>query len=146
MDRDYTGKTTSQLFEEALNQIGASMLPDKGFCARLLAYTYVYGGECTVYHPQMNNEIMIAQEKFKIYGGEIPDRDGVLMIQAAIGELELYGLKTPWLQDIYSKYNLKPPNNVSTDSEIPDAYRRAGKDKRGTTVPEVRDELPGETV
>jgi hypothetical protein len=111
-----------------------------------MAYLYVYGGgnEAVVYNAHLKQDIEIVQEKFKLFGGEVPDRDGVLMIQTAIDELELTGLETPWLQDIYTKYNLKPPSDVSKSTEVPDAYRHFGVRRRGDPIPDVRKGLSEE--
>lgn len=98
----------AQQFEEAFNSIGASMM-SMNFAAKLLAYVYVMGGgnEAVVYHESLNAGIAIAAQKFHIKGGERPVAKSIPVIRAFINELERKGNKTPWLKDIYKRYNLK---------------------------------------
>lgn len=97
----------SQL-EEAFNGIGCSIM-SMNFASKLLAYVYVMGGgnEAIVYNEGLNAGIAIAQRKFNIIGGEVPDYRGIACIRAFINELERKGDKTPWLKEIYERYNLK---------------------------------------
>lgn len=98
----------AQQLEEAFNSIGTSMM-SMNFAAKLLAYVYVMGGgnEAVVCHEGLNAGIAIAQQKFNIKGGEIPMTKSIPVIRAFIMELEKLGDKTPWLQQIYSRYNIK---------------------------------------
>lgn len=98
----------AQQLEEAFNGIGSSMM-SLNFAAKLLAYVYVRGGgnEAVTMHEGLNAGIAIAQQKFNIKGGERPDYKGVACIRAFINELERKGDNTPWLKDIYQRYNLK---------------------------------------
>lgn len=98
----------AQQLEEAFNQVGASMM-SLNFAAKLLAYVYVMGGgnEAVCYNEGLNAGIAIAQQKFNIKGGERPDYKGIACIKAFIHELERKGDDTPWLKEIYSRYNLK---------------------------------------
>lgn len=125
--------------EEAFNQIGSSMM-EKHFAAKLLAFTYVFGGgnEAVTMHSGLNAGILIAQEKFKIKGGCIPDAEGVKLIQQYIKEAEAaetlaklnqsaykkqpkgleksfdYFLRQalPWLNEIYERYELNQQGRV----------------------------------
>ena len=94
--------------EQAFNSIGTSMM-SLNFASKLLAYVYVMGGgnEAVVYNEELNAGIAIAQRKFNIFGGEKPDYKGIVCIRAFINELERKGDKTPWLKQIYDRYNLK---------------------------------------
>lgn len=94
--------------EQAFNSIGTSMM-SLNFAAKLLAYVYVMGGgnEAVVNHEGLNAGIAIAQRKFNIFGGETPDYKVIVCIRAFINELERKGDKTPWLKQIYDRYNLK---------------------------------------
>ena len=109
--------------EEAFNIIGTSMMK-KDYAAKLLAYLYKYGGgnEAVVYHQRMNADIMIAQEKFNIKGGQVPDMEGVILLQKYIKELnaEKEDLSTPWLWEIYLRYDL---NTSSMKCECPEDVR-----------------------
>ena len=98
----------AQQLEEAFNQVGASMM-SLNFAAKLLAYVYVMGGgnEAVCYNEALNAGIAIAQQKFNIKGGETPMLKSIPVIKAFIKELECLGDDCPWLQQIYSRYNIK---------------------------------------
>ena len=121
-----TPTTLAAQLENAFNQIGTSMMTNE-FAAKLLAYVYVFGGgnEAVTLHKGLNAGIMIAQEKFNIKGGCIPNAEGVVLIQKYIKEAEQaeFRAKTsklnipftqkllhelPWLHDIYERYELYP--------------------------------------
>ena len=97
----------SQL-EAAFNSIGASMMSN-GFAAKLLAWLYVYGGgnEEVVYNRGLVAGIAIAQQKFNIKGGKIPKKISIPLIRTYVRQLERYGSKTRWLDEIYQRYNIK---------------------------------------
>lgn len=97
----------AQQLEEAFNSVGTSMM-SFNFAAKLLAYVYVMGGgnEAVIYNEGLNAGIAIAQQKFNIKGGEIPMAKSIPVIRAFIHELERLGDDTPWLQQIYSRYNI----------------------------------------
>lgn len=97
----------AQQLEEAFNQVGSSMMTN-GFAAKLLAYTYVMGGgnEAVVYNEAMNAGIAIASQKFCIKGGEIPKAHSIPIIKTYIRQLEERGDDTPWLNEIYDRYNI----------------------------------------
>lgn len=102
----------AQQLEEAFNSVGASMM-SMNFAAKLLAYVYVMGGgnEAVTMHEGLNAGIAIAQQKFNIKGGEIPMAKSIPVIRAFINELERLGDNTPWLQQIFFRYNIT--NNKS---------------------------------
>lgn len=102
----------AQQLEEAFQSVGVSMM-SMNFAAKLLAYVYVRGGgnEVVVYNEGMNTGIAIAQEKFHIKGGEIPQANSIPVIRAFIHELERKSDATPWLSEIYSRYNIKQTVN-----------------------------------
>lgn len=96
--------------EQAFNQVGASMMSDE-FAAKLLAYVYVCGGgnEMVVYHEGLNAGIAIAQQKFNIFGGEIP-KPYAMMIKWYVTELEIAedtGFKVDWIEEINKRYNVE---------------------------------------
>lgn len=97
----------AQQLEEAFNQVGGSMM-SMNFAAKLLAYVYVMGGgnEAVVYNETLNAGIAIASQKFNIKGGEIPEWKSIPVIHAFVNELERRGDDTPWLQEIFSRYNI----------------------------------------
>lgn len=96
----------SGMMEEAFNNIGLSMMSD-GFAAKLLAYVYVLGGgnEAVVYHTGLNAGIKIAQQKFNLYGGQVPNVKLLGLLQQRIKEIEA-NEKVEWLNEIYERYNL----------------------------------------
>lgn len=102
----------AQQLEEAFNSVEASMM-SMNFAAKLLAYVYVMGGgnEAVTMHEGLNAGIAIAQQKFNIKGGEIPMAKSIPVIRAFINELERLGDNTPWLQQIFFRYNIT--NNKS---------------------------------
>ena len=97
----------AQQLEEAFNSVGSSMM-SMNFAAKLLAYVYVMGGgnEAVVYNEALNAGIAIAAQKFNIKGGSIPMAKSIPVIRAFILELERKGEDTPWLSDIYNRYNI----------------------------------------
>lgn len=99
----------AQQLEEAFNQIGTSMMSDE-FAAKLLAFTYVLGGEVTVLHEGLNAGIAMASQKFNIKGGEIPHADKLPILNKYIKEMEEGYDKTPWLSEIYTRYNITSAN------------------------------------
>lgn len=103
---NFSGQLAADL-ENAFKQIGASMMRDD-FAAKLLAYVYVMGGgnEAVTVHEGLHSGIRIAQEKFNLKGGEVPDINGILLIQKYVYELEHKELHCPWLSEIEERYNL----------------------------------------
>lgn len=101
------GFQLAQQLEEAFNQVGTSMM-SMNFAAKLLAYVYVMGGgnEAVVYNEALNAGIAIASQKFRIKGGEVPEARSIPAIRAFIRELEREGDNTPWLQQIFTRYNI----------------------------------------
>jgi hypothetical protein len=91
--------------EQAFEQIGATMMSDD-FCAKLLAFTYVLGPEVCVLHKGLNAGIQIAQQKANLYGGHIPDMKLVKLIQHYSRDLEQTREETPWIREIYQRYEL----------------------------------------
>jgi len=66
--------------EQAFNQFGMSMMSDD-FASKLLATLYIFGGVNSIYtmNNRLVNGILIAQQKFNIKGGEIPNADGIIL-------------------------------------------------------------------
>lgn len=98
----------AQDLEQAFNRIGTSMM-SQSFAGKLLAYVYVMGGgnEAVVYNEALNAGIAIAAQKFGIKGGEKPDYISIPIVRAFVKELERTGDDTPWLSDIFSRYNIR---------------------------------------
>lgn len=115
---DFGGNLAAQL-EASFNQFGASMMRDD-FAAKLLAYVYVMGDEnkAVVLHQGLHAGIRIAQQKFNLYGGEVPSAVGVRLLQKYIPELERKGLHCPWLSEIEKRYNLNMGLQAPDYSEV----------------------------
>jgi hypothetical protein len=101
--------------EAAFNSIGVSMMSDD-FAAKLLAYVSVMGGgnEAVVTNKKLLAGIGIAQQKFNIKGGEVPDANGITLFQKYVAELETYikESKEPfaddfWLKEVFDRYDFK---------------------------------------
>jgi len=108
----------AQGLELAFNSIGTSMMKDD-FACKLLAFTYVVGGEVTVLHTGMNAGIAIASAKLNLRGGERPHPELMKQLQIRIKNLEIawYGFDSsptmedltkvlPWLQEIWDRYEI----------------------------------------
>lgn len=110
-------KLAGQL-EASFNQIGSSMMSDD-FAGKLLAYLLEYGGgnEAVTMHKGLNAGIAIAQQKFNIKGGEIPNIDGIRIFNKYLKELKKDGMATEWLWEIYLRYEL---NTSSLTSKCPE--------------------------
>ena len=83
--------------------------------ARVMAYVGLQGGdERTVMCPRLRTELEHLQYLYHIKGGEVPDKDFVLLIQKYTKELKDYtdthnGKWSPWLYElIEERYGFKP--------------------------------------
>jgi hypothetical protein len=110
-------------FEEAMNQIGFSTMDDES-AARLLAFLYLMGGgnEEVVYNKRLLSDIHIAQQKFNLYGGEVPNGKLLPLFNSTVRELEKAEQESrgksgkdflasmfstcKWLKSLYDKYGL----------------------------------------
>jgi hypothetical protein len=101
--------------EAAFNKAGISMMSED-FAAKLLAYVSILCGrnEVLVTNKKLLAGIGIAQQKFNIRGGEVPDTNGINLIQQYTAELETYFEKAKdpfaddfWLKEILERYDLK---------------------------------------
>jgi hypothetical protein len=92
--------------ESSFNSIGCSMM-SVATAAKLLAYVYYYGYETCIYNERLNVAIAIAQQKMNIKDGATPDVKNVRIIKALVHEIERMGEDTPFVQQIYLKYNIK---------------------------------------
>lgn len=98
----------------ACRQFGLEIVPmDVG--ARVMAFVGLQGGdERAVVCPRMRCELQHLQELYHIQGGEVPDKDFVLLIQEYTKELQEYtnthdGDWPKWLYDlIETRYGFKP--------------------------------------
>ncbi len=103
------------LLEGAFNQVGASMMNDN-FACKLLAWLHLMGGytELTVINPIVNAGILLAQKKLNIYGGVVPNKELLGLLQQRIKELENTKENTIWLNEIYERYPCLKPTTKSS--------------------------------
>lgn len=98
----------------ACRQMDMAIVPmDVG--ARVMACVGLQGGDERVsLSPRLKCELEHLQELYHIKGGEVPDKDFVLLIQEYTKELKYYtythnGKWSPWLYDlIETRYGFKP--------------------------------------
>ncbi len=101
----------AQDLEKAFQSIGSTMMSDD-FACKLLAYVYHMGGgnEAVVHHEGLNAGIAVAQQKLNLFGGEKPNTKMLPSLQSRIREIESLDDKTPWLHEIFDRYNLNKSN------------------------------------
>lgn len=102
--------------EASFNSIGESLMSED-FAAKLLAYVYVCGGanEDVTQNGNLVAGIAFAQQKFNLFGGEIPNWNGIVLSKQYCKELEDY-IATEgklydsfWIDEILERYNLANP-------------------------------------
>lgn len=98
----------------ACRQIGMAIVP-KDIGARVMAWVGLAGGDERIcYSPRLKCELEHLQELYHIQGGEVPDKDFVLLVQEYTKELTDYtdahnGEFPEWLNTlIQERYGFKP--------------------------------------
>ena len=78
-------------------------------CCRLLAIVHTIGGyyEIFTHHTKLLLDIKYAQRRLNIFGGEIPDKEGVLLLKQYINELESYYKDAPKKDDCEAVFSTK---------------------------------------
>lgn len=83
-------------------------------CCKLLAITSVYGGEkeAVTLNTRLHTDILYAQKRLNLFGGEIPDTELIPLLQRYIHELELYKTETEcakplWAIKLSEEYGVK---------------------------------------
>lgn len=133
MEHNGNNWTLAQQMEEAFNLVGSSMMSDE-FACKLLAFTGVLGGEITVLHTGLNAGIAIAAQKLRIKGGETPRADLLPMLQQYIKEMNSTYDQTPWIIEIYQRYEIEIPKNFKP-------VQNAQKVQENTEKPSVQGQL-----
>lgn len=98
--------------EEAFEKIGCEMYPmTDDDCSKLLAWLNEFGwlNEAVISNMVLNCRIIKAQNRFNLFGGEIPNGELILLLHQRINELKKTGLKTEWLKDMYIKFKIDFP-------------------------------------
>lgn len=100
-------------FLEACEMANISVLSDEN-CARLLAITYIYGGSMEAFtkNQKLVDEILYAQRKLNIMGGEAPNFNHIKLINKYIKELESFYQNTQYLKDSESPFATIHPDWV----------------------------------
>lgn len=125
------------LFQTAENA-GLKVISDE-HAAKLLAWTYAYGGgvENVVLDAKMVAHIKVAQKRFNIEGGEVPNPELFPLLQRYTKEAELVlrNAKTPppaWAYEIADYYNIKRSyifNHEQVSNRMVPGAATAGKEK-----------------
>lgn len=97
-------RTLKGQFSEALQAIGIAPM-SKTRAARLLAMLYVFGGshEDWKLNQTLGDDLKTAQNLLNIKGGELPDIEGITLLQAATDELLPEGYSGPWRAPKWAK-------------------------------------------
>lgn len=91
-------------------QCGLKIISDD-FCCKLLAWLYVYGGgrEETTQDGKMRDEIIYAQSRLNLYGGEAPDKELSGRLRQYIDECGpvSHPARPCWVDEIDKRYGIK---------------------------------------
>lgn len=95
-------------YEKLVNtaeQCGIKIVSDD-MCCKLLAWVYVKGAytELTIYNIKLRTDILTAQKRLNVFGGEIPDSDLCQKFRKYTKELEEN--KADWLDGFNKKYGI----------------------------------------
>lgn len=108
----------SDMLETAYNS-GLKVLSDE-YCCELLAVCYFVAPEEMVFDPIVRSDLMYAQKRLNLIGGEKPNAELIPMLQKKIAELEknndvalsVFGREKDelpgWAIEIAKKINFKP--------------------------------------
>nr|DAX59940.1 MAG TPA: EscU cleavage protein, flagella, Intein.2A [Caudoviricetes sp.] len=109
-------KTLYKSIVETAEQAGIKVLSDAR-CCQLLAWVLEIGGytEESTHNLKLNQDILMAQKRLNILGGETPNTEMVTILKKYHSELLNYlnkkTKKPQWLIDFENYYKLKPYNN-----------------------------------
>lgn len=97
------------MLDTSLN-CGIKILSDD-FCCKLLAWLCMFGGEkeATTQNNKMRTEILYAQKRLNIYGGEVVNKDLLPLLKQRMKECGIGGEpRLPeWIGEIDGRYNFK---------------------------------------
>lgn len=90
----------------ATSELAGLKIISDDWCCKLLAWLLVYGGgnESVVQNNKLFVDIITAQTRLKIKGGEMPEAELVLVMKNYIVEINLKGAK--WIEEIETKYKV----------------------------------------
>lgn len=86
-------------------QCGIKIISDDK-CCRILAWLLVHGGgnESTTINLKLNTDILVAQKRLNLFGGERPNKDLLPKLQEYIKQAEAYN--PWWIEDLCKYYGL----------------------------------------
>lgn len=91
-------------------QCGLKVISDD-FCCKLLAWLYVYGGEreSVLYNVKLRAEIMYAQSRLNLHGGEVPDAELSSRLRQYVNECGSYShpARPCWMDEIDKRYGIR---------------------------------------
>ncbi len=101
--------------EEALNKMGLSMYTDD-WAAKVLAFTFCLNGtdEVVVTNPALNFAIQCCF--MKLYPENRINNELAVMMLEYVKELRAKGLKTPWINDVFTRYGLTGVKQMWSDA------------------------------
>jgi hypothetical protein len=108
MDKEDAVRLRTDFFD-ALRSV--ELWPSDEMCCEILAWLLVYGGVCedAVFNKRFNADIVSAQKRLNIYGGEIPNATLLPVLQERIKELSDYYNPPQWVLELERRYKLRNP-------------------------------------
>jgi hypothetical protein len=96
---------------KAFESVGIKLLSDD-FCCQLLAWLNVYGDgvENIVLDVKLRTDILEAQRRLNLFGGEIPNVDLLPKLQEYIKSISDFKKPPEWVKELEKKYGLKFKN------------------------------------
>ena len=90
----------------ATSELAGLKIISDDWCCKLLAWLLVYGGgnESVVQSNMLFVDIITAQTRLNIKGGEMPDSELFLVMKKYVDEIKLK--EVMWIEEIESKYNI----------------------------------------
>lgn len=81
--------TGSSLYSALINtseELGFKVVSDER-CCELMAFVYYFGHESVIFDEKLNADVLHAQKRLNLYGGETPNPDLLPMLKEKIKEL-----------------------------------------------------------
>ena len=96
-----------KLYDTAISAGIQMISTDK--CCRLLAWLLIYGGGCAqvTTNWKLHNDIMYAQKRFNIYGGEIPGSEFIPIFQDYVNLVTNRENPPEWVILLEKEYKFK---------------------------------------
>ena len=105
----WASRLTLEIMNVAFESVGITNLSDDDCCAILAWFNNEKGStEEVVYNRKLNRDLLIAQQRLNLFGGEVPNRKLVVQLNNFRHELENKKDYPDWFRKIEIKYGLKP--------------------------------------